>query len=299
MLLFVYFVGKSMKRKVYSILKFYPADYADVRREKISDNLCVLSAGNKNMTEDIQHKNNAYFTIPLYFVLILWVVKWAEYKFGFNFAYYGIKPLTVSGLKGILFSPLIHADTGHLFNNSIPVFLLTMALFYFYKPIAWRVLIISWLATGVMTWLIGRNSYHIGASGVIYAFASFLFFSGVFRKHPRLMAISLIVTFLYGSMIWGIFPNEVRISWEGHLSGGLVGLVLAIVFRKIGPHKKTYEWEEEEKELTEDEQYLEDLALGNFDIENNEKEVKDLPDKLTSKPMKYHYHFKPLKKDRE
>jgi membrane associated rhomboid family serine protease len=246
------------------------------------------------MPNEIHHKNNSYFTISLYFVLILWIVKWAEYKFGFNLVHYGIKPLTIYGLKGIIFSPLIHGDTGHLFNNSIPIFLLTMALFYFYKPIAWRVFIISWISTGIITWLIGRNSYHIGASGIIYAFASFLFFSGVFRKHPRLMAISLIVTFLYGSMVWGIFPNEVKISWEGHLSGALIGLILAIIFRKIGPHKKTYEWEkEEERELTEEEQYLEDLALGKFDIE--EKEVKELPDNLSNKPLKYHYHFKAKK----
>lgn len=252
------------------------------------------------MQDQIQHKNNSYFTIPLYFVLLLWVVKWAEYKFGFNLGMYGVKPLTLSGLKGILFSPLIHGDTGHLFNNSIPIFLLTMALFYFYKPIAWRVIILSWFLSGLLTWLIGRNSYHIGASGLIYAFASFLFFSGLIRKHPRLMAISLIVTFLYGSMVWGIFPNEVRISWEGHLSGALVGLVLAIVYRKIGPRKKTYKWEDdEERELTEDEQYLEDLALGKFDAFNQEKEVKDLPDKLTSKPIKYQYIFKNKPKDEE
>ena len=243
------------------------------------------------MQDEIQHKNNSYFTIPLYFILTLWVVKWAEYKFGFNLGMYGVKPLTISGLKGILFSPLIHGDTVHLFNNSIPIFILTMALFYFYKPIAWRVVILSWLFSGMLTWLIGRNSYHIGASGIIYAFAVFLFFSGLIRKHPRLMAISLIVTFLYGSMIWGIFPNEVKISWEGHLSGGIIGLVLAIIFRKIGPRKKTYHWEEE-KDLTDDEQYLEDLALGKFEIEKKEKEVKDLPDKLTSKPIKYRYHYK-------
>ncbi len=251
------------------------------------------------MQDEIQHKSNSYFTIPLYFVLTLWLVKWAEYKFGFNLGIYGVKPLTISGLKGILFSPLIHGDTGHLFNNSIPLFALSMALFYFYKPIAWRVLIFSWISTGILTWLIGRNSYHIGASGLIYAFASFLFFSGLIRKHPRLMAISLIVTFLYGSMIWGIFPNEVRISWEGHLSGALVGLALAIVYRKIGPRKKTYKWEEEdERELTEDEKYIEDLALGRFEIEKKENEIEEFSDKLSSKPIKYNYLFKNKSKDK-
>jgi len=242
------------------------------------------------MINEIEHKNNSYFTIPLYFVLTLWVVKWAEYKFGFNLGMYGVKPLTFSGLKGVLFSPLIHGDTVHLFNNSIPIFILTMALFYFYKPIAWRVVILSWLFSGMLTWLIGRNNYHIGASGIIYAFASFLFFSGLIRKHPRLMAISLIVTFLYGSMIWGIFPNEVRISWEGHLSGGIIGLILAIIFKKIGPRKKTYQWEEEDKDLTDDEQYLEDLALGKFEVEKTENKVDD----LSNKTIKYRYNYRSI-----
>ncbi len=115
------------------------------------------------------------------------------------------------------------------------------------------------------------------------------------RKHPRLMAISLIVTFLYGSMVWGIFPNKVQVSWEGHLAGGLIGLVLAFIFRKIGPRKKTYHWEEE-KELTEDEKYLEELALNTGkEVKNKDEEVKNSPDKLTHKPVKYHY--KPKKKE--
>ncbi|MEN8138885.1 MAG: rhomboid family intramembrane serine protease [Bacteroidota bacterium] len=278
------------------------------------------------MTNEIQHNNNSYFTIPLYFVLLLWLVKWAEYKFGLDLAVFGVKPQSFSGLRGVIFSPFLHGDTTHLFNNSIPVFLLSMALFYFYKPIAWRVLIFSWVISGMLTWFIGRgNSYHIGASGVIYALASFLFFSGVIRKHPKLMAISLIVTFLYGSMVWGIFPNKVEVSWEGHLSGALVGLLLAIVFRKIGPRKKSYHWEDEERELTEHEKYLEDLALKAGEEEDErqkikderqkikdegqkrkvypehsrrdkiEEEVKNIPDKLSHKPVKYHY--KPKKEE--
>lgn len=220
-----------------------------------------LDKNNLNNVDNIHHTSNSYFTIPIYIVLFMWVVKWIEYKFGFDFAQYGVKPLELTGLRGIVFSPFIHGSTGHLFNNSIPMFVLSMALFYFYKSVAWRVILLSWFFSGLLTWLIGRNSYHIGASGVIYALASFLFFSGVFRKHPKLLAISLIVTFLYGSMVWGVFPNKVEISWEGHLSGALIGLFLAIIFRKIGPKRKVYQWEDEEVELTEEEQYLEDLAI--------------------------------------
>ena len=241
------------------------------------------------MEEDLNHKSNSYFTIPLYFVLSLWLIKWVEYRFGFDFAYLGVKPQTVEGLKGIIFSPLIHGDTVHLFHNSIPLFLLSMAIFYFYKKIAWKVIIFSWLLGGILTWFIGRTSYHIGASGLIYSFAAFLFFSGVFRKHPRLMAISLIVTFLYGSMVWGVFPNKVEVSWEGHLSGALIGLFLAIVFRNIGPRKKKYKWEEEEEvELSEEEKYLEELSLEAGRREKEiEEETKNNPDKLNHRPKRF------------
>ena len=252
------------------------------------------------MQEEIKHKSNSYFTIPLYFILLLWIIKWVEYKFGIDASSLGVKPQTLSGLKGIIFSPMIHADTVHLANNTVPLFILSMALFYFYKPIKWRVIIISWLVSGILTWLIGRgNSYHIGASGLIYALASFLFFSGFIRKYPRLIAISLIVTFLYGSMVWGIFPNEVRISWEGHLSGGIIGLLLAIVFRKIGPTRKIYQWEDmEDHELTEDDIILEEIALRAGEEDNIQKEqVEDLEDKLGSEPINYIYIFKQKKGD--
>jgi len=241
------------------------------------------------LDQDLQHNNNSFFTIPLYFVLLLWVIKWIEYRFGFDFGYLGVRPQSLEGLKGILFSPLIHGDTVHLFNNSVPMFLLSMALFYFYKPIAWRVVFFSWFFSGLLTWIIGRTSYHIGASGIIYAFAAFLFFSGVFRKHPRLLAISLIVTFLYGSMVWGVFPNKVEVSWEGHLSGAITGFVLAVIFRNIGPRKKVYKWEEdEERELTEYEKYLEELAMEAGRREKElEEEAKNNKDRLDHRPKRY------------
>lgn len=101
---------------------------------------------------------------------------------------------------------------------------------------------------GIWVWVGGRSGYHIGASGLVYGLASFLFFSGVIRNDIRLLAISLLVVFLYGSMIWGIFPIFPQVSWESHMLGGISGLVLAIYYRKYGPQKKVYEWELEEEE---------------------------------------------------
>ncbi len=150
-------------------------------------------------------------------------------------------------MRGILLSPFLHGDWKHVLNNSIPLIVLGTSLRYFYKTIAKEVFLWSWLMSGVWLWALGRESYHIGASGIVYALASFLFFSGLIRKHTKLMAISFFVVFLYGSMVWGLFPIKEHISWEGHLSGALAGIILAWWFRKEGPPKQVYQYEIDEE----------------------------------------------------
>ncbi len=193
---------------------------------------------------------------PLIFVLIIWAVKLVEVILDNSFVEFGIYPQKLSGLKGILFSPLVHGDYKHLISNTIPVVVLGSMLCYFYKEIWLKVISIGWITLGFWLWVIGRESFHIGASGLIYFLAAFLFVSGILRKHTSLMAVSLIVTFLYGSIIWGIFPLEERMSWEGHLSGLVAGILLAFFFRKDGPQRKKYQWEiDEEFDLDEDDEY--------------------------------------------
>ena len=184
--------------------------------------------------------------IPLYSVLFLWLVYWFEVKFGHNFNTYGVAPRTIVGLRGIVFSPFIHSGLQHLFNNSVPLFVLLISLFYFYRDIALKIVFYGLLLSGLLTWIIARPSYHIGASGMVYLLFSFIFFSGIIRKYNRLIAVSLMVIFLYGGMIWYLFPIKEEISWEGHLSGFLVGLLFAILYRNYGPQKMTYIWEEED-----------------------------------------------------
>ncbi|MEN8125072.1 MAG: rhomboid family intramembrane serine protease [Bacteroidota bacterium] len=200
--------------------------------------------------------------IPLYFVLFLWVIFWIEVKFGYNFNKYGIYPRTLVGLRGILFSPFIHGDIKHLYNNSIPLFVLMFSTLYFYRKIAFKVLIYGTLITGILTWIFARKSFHIGASGIIYLLFSFLFFSGVLRKNVRLIAVSLTVIFLYGSMIWYILPIKEGISWEGHLSGFITGIFLAYFYKNRGPQKFKYEWEKDNYEKDEFDQMFDEN--GNF-----------------------------------
>jgi membrane associated rhomboid family serine protease len=187
------------------------------------------------MKNDEQLKfSNSVFLIPFVFVFLIWLVYWLEIKFGWNFNKYGIYPRNLIGFRGVFTSPFIHSDTKHLFNNSVPLFVLGIRICYFYKEVAVKVLVYGGFFTGLFTWVIARESYHIGASGIVYLLFSFIFFSGIIKKHYRLVAMSLITIFLYGSMVWYVFPVKDGISWEGHLSGFIIGLIYAYIYRKKG-----------------------------------------------------------------
>jgi len=151
-------------------------------------------------------------------------------------------------LPGVIFSPFIHDDITHLFNNSLPLLILSIALFYFYSEVALRVFSWTYLLTGILVWFGGREAWHIGASGLVYGLASFLFFSGIIRRYFRLIALSLLVVFLYGEMVWGLFPGIYKnISWESHMLGFFSGIALAVWYRKEGPQRPVYEWMDEEE----------------------------------------------------
>lgn len=185
--------------------------------------------------------------IPFLFILIIWVVKLIELQFDFSFIRFGVFPQTLKGIRGVLFSPFIHKDFTHLFNNSYPILILGGLLFSIYKRIAVQIFIWLFFISGFWLWIVGRPSFHIGASGIVYALASFLFISGMIRKNPRLAAVSLVITFLYGSMIWGVFPTKETVSWEAHLSGFVAGILVAIFYRSEGPQRKKYQWEIDEE----------------------------------------------------
>lgn len=217
---------------------------------------------------------------PILFVLIIWLVYWFEIRFSVIFNSWGVYPRTVEGLKGILFSPFIHGSVKHLFNNSIPLLVLTTALFYFYKKDSWRVLFFGLILTGFITWLIGRPSYHIGASGVVYMLVSFLFFKGAFSKYYRLMALSLGIVFLYGGLLWYIFPIEKGMSWEGHLAGLISGLIFSVIYKAKINKPKIYTWEQDDYVEEEDDFMKQFDENGNF-IET--PKIEDVVNKDSSK----------------
>lgn len=197
--------------------------------------------------------------IPGIFIFFMWLVKIIEALFQIDLSDFGIYPMEARGLPGIIFSPFIHADFKHLFNNSLPLFFLSMALFYFYSEIALKVFTLTFFITGLLVWFGGRQAWHIGASGLVYGLTSFLFFSGIIRRHFRLIALSLLIVFLYGSMVWGLFPGIYEnVSWESHMLGFFSGILLTVWYRNEGPRQETYDWlnEDDEEETEKDDNDL-------------------------------------------
>lgn len=228
-------------------------------------------------------------------LLIMWLIYWADFLFIYDFHRLGVVPKQLSGLKGILFMPWIHAhsDVKHILNNSVPAFLLMTLLFYSYKEIALKVFLLSWFLTGLFLWVFGANNgaHHIGMSGVIYSLAAFLFTSGVLRKYLPLQALALFIVFLYGSMIWGIFPTKERISWEGHLSGMIIGVFLAFYYRKLGPQRPKYQYEIE-KELGIEPPDLEGMYLEKLRLQEEEEQRKLEESRNISSEIIVTYEFK-------
>lgn len=181
--------------------------------------------------------------IPAILVIAMALIELGEFVFEVNLGQFGVYPRKLSGALGILTYPFIHSDWKHLTNNSSALLVLGTMLYYFYRPIASKTLLWVYLMSGVWLWIGGRPNFHIGASGIVYALFGFLFFSGGLRKHLKLMALSMLVVFLYGSLVWGIFPVDHQISYEGHSFGLLAGIVVAIVYRKQGPQPPKYSWD--------------------------------------------------------
>ncbi len=211
-----------------------------------------MSGTKQNLSSEAAFYRKKFFLsiiIPFIVVFMMWMVKITEVLFQADFSSVGIYPLSLRGLPGILLSPLVHQSFDHLFNNTLPLFFLSVGLFYFYSEIALKIFSWTWLLTGILVWLGGREAWHIGASGLVYGLASFLFFSGIIRRYFRLIALSLLVVFLYGEMVWGLFPGVYKnVSWESHMLGFFSGILLAIRYRKEGPQMPVYEWMEEEDE---------------------------------------------------
>lgn len=220
--------------------------------------------------EDDKAKVRIGLIIASILLIIIWLVKIFEVYTGFELTEYGVFPRKPSGLKGIIFSPMIHSDFGHLISNSTSLFILTFSLFALYTRSALLVFPIVYLFHGLAVWFIAREAFHIGASGLVYGFASYLFFIGVFRKDSRSIALSLLVVFLYGGLAWGVLPTDPNVSFEAHLSGAVIGFICSIIFRKYDP-VPVREEEEESEDINYE--YIEDANPDNIKIREDARPV--------------------------
>ncbi len=204
-------------------------------------------------------------------LIIIWLVKLFEVYTGIDLSEYGIYPHQLKGLRGIFFSPLIHSDFSHLISNSTSLFILTFSLFALYTRSSLWVFPIIYIFHGLAVWLFAREAYHIGASGLVYGFASYLFFIGVFRKDSRSVALSLLVVFLYGGLVWGVLPTDPIVSFEAHLSGAVIGFLCAIIFRKYDLIKGKNEEEDEYEEV--DYEYFESENPDEVKVDENARPI--------------------------
>ncbi len=184
------------------------------------------------MTEITTKEFNRSIRFPFVFIGILWIIHIAKVVLSLPLNKFGVLPRETYGLKGILASPLIHSDYGHLISNSLPSFVLLTMIFIFYRKVALKSFALIYLLTGVAVWLFAHKAFHIGASGVVYGLVSFVFWSGIFRRNMKSIVLALVVTILYSGYFVGIVPNQPGISWESHLFGAIVGIFVAYLFRK-------------------------------------------------------------------
>jgi membrane associated rhomboid family serine protease len=228
-------------------------------------------------------------------VAVLWLFFGIEQYYGISLSQYGVKPRSLKGLRGILFSPFLHGSIEHITNNSISLWVL---LFYFhllFRKLLFNVVLFSWIATGLWVWISARDSYHIGASGLLYSLFGFLFLMGFLKRQKRLMGLSFLVIMSYGGMVWGIFPIEEGVSWESHFWGLTAGVLAAIYYRKdvANEPKKNYRWDEvgEDQFVEEMEhQFGEDYWMG----AQQERMDSTVPENNNRQPRPpvIVYHFK-------
>lgn len=181
--------------------------------------------------------------------IFIWLVFAADWLFHLDLIRFGVIPRQSTGLWGVFTTPFLHASWQHLLSNTMPLLVGSTAILYLYPNSSIRVIPIIYLGSSLVVWLVGRPDIHIGASGLIYGLLAYVFVAGLLRRDARSIAVSLLIWFLYSSLLQGLAPGNGRISWELHLAGFVLGLTLAVIYRRwdITPAKR-YIWEDEDED---------------------------------------------------
>jgi len=188
------------------------------------------------------------FLIAAAFAAVLWAIEIGEAALGFDLSSYALYPREPIGLRGVLLAPLLHGGFAHLVANTAPILVLGTTLTYGYPKAAPMVIAVVWLGSGLAVWLFARPAFHLGASGLTFGMLAFVFTIGALRWDRRAIALSLAVFLLFGGMIWGVLPTDPRVSFEYHLAGALLGILMAFRLRDLDPPppEKSYSWEGED-----------------------------------------------------
>lgn len=182
------------------------------------------------------------------FIAVMWAVFLFDALTGLDLARFGLRPRVGLGLLGLATTPLLHAHVAHIASNTLPLFIGGVAILFLYPNSALKALPVMYVGSAALAWVFARPNIHIGASGLVYAILAFVFVSGVLKRDLRSVGVSLLIWFLYGSMLWGVLPVNASSSWELHASGMIIGVILAFVFRHQDlPPVKRYDWEWEEE----------------------------------------------------
>jgi membrane associated rhomboid family serine protease len=190
------------------------------------------------------------------FVALLWLIQLMNWGLDLDPWPFGLRPREWSGLVGVVTAPLVHSDFGHLFTNSLPLATVGAAMLFLYPLSATRVLPLIYLGPGLLVWIFGRDSVHLGASGLVYGLVSYVFVAGLLRRDRRAVAASLLVVLMYGSLAWGVLPIQPGVSWETHLSAALLGVLSALALRRLDvPPRKRYAWEDEAEDGADDDEF--------------------------------------------
>ncbi len=178
-------------------------------------------------------------TPTLRLTFLLWLSFSIQFYLNIDLGFLGIYPRELTGLLGVITGPLVHGDLVHLMSNTFPFLFLSSSIYLFYPKVANQVLVQCYLLTGLLVWTFGRSFYHIGISGVVYGLAFFLISLGLFRKDFKSLLISTITILLYGSLIYGLLPEDSYVSWESHMMGAIVGVGSAMGIAKFSPRSTT------------------------------------------------------------
>lgn len=165
--------------------------------------------------------------VVLGFVGLLFAVEALDVVLRGRLDHHGIHPRDFSEWDNLAWAPYLHADWAHLGSNAVPLLVLGFLATSGGIKQFLQVTAVIWLTAGLGVWVFGSDGVHIGASGLVFGFLTFLLARGLFARSPWQVVVAVVVFAAYGAVLWGVLPGQPGISWEGHLFGALGGVLAA------------------------------------------------------------------------